>query len=70
MGFLGRCMMRIYGFQWMTIKGQRASRDEAPINVVAPHSSFMDAISVFWSGVPGLVSRFENLQIPLFGSKF
>ncbi|KAL7644804.1 UNVERIFIED_CONTAM: hypothetical protein RMT77_004617 [Armadillidium vulgare] len=67
LGFLGRMMMRCYAFHWVKIKGRLASRSEAPIIVVGPHSSFMDAITIFWSNVPGLVNRIEDLQLPFFG---
>lgn len=67
MGLTGRLMMFGYAFQWVTIKGRKASREEAPILVVGPHSSFFDCIAVFWSEVPCLVNRIENLQIPFFG---
>ncbi|MCL4127585.1 UNVERIFIED_CONTAM: hypothetical protein GTU68_036460 [Idotea baltica] len=67
MGLVGRTMMRCYGFHWVGIKGRLASRAEAPILVVGPHSSFLDCVAVFWSKVPGLVNRIENLQLPFFG---
>ncbi|XP_064101471.1 lysophosphatidylcholine acyltransferase 2-like isoform X2 [Macrobrachium nipponense] len=67
MGLCGRMMMRCFAFQWVGIKGRRATRAEAPIIIVGPHSSFLDAIAVFWSNVPCLVNRIENLQLPLFG---
>ena len=70
MGFSGRCMTRFYGFHILKIKGQLASHAEAPVLVVAPHSSFFDGVAVYWSKVPGLVSRRENLDIPMFGSMF
>ncbi|CAL4203919.1 unnamed protein product, partial [Meganyctiphanes norvegica] len=69
MGLCGRWMMFCYAFQWMKIKGRRASRDEAPILVAGPHSTFFDCNAVFWSGVPCLVNRIENLQLPFFGRK-
>lgn len=69
MGLMGRMMMRCYGCQWIKIKGRMATRAEAPILIVAPHSSFFDAIAVYWSNVPCLVNRIENLQLPLFGSR-
>ncbi|XP_071542034.1 lysophosphatidylcholine acyltransferase 2 isoform X3 [Panulirus ornatus] len=60
-------MMRCYGYQWIKIKGRMATKAEAPILIVGPHSSFFDAIAVYWSNVPCLVNRIENLQLPLFG---
>lgn len=67
MGVMGRMMMRCYGFHWIKIKGRRATKAEAPILIVGPHSSFFDATAVFWSNVPCLVNRIENLQLPFFG---
>ncbi|XP_069992250.1 lysophosphatidylcholine acyltransferase 2 isoform X2 [Penaeus vannamei] len=67
MGCVGRMMMRCFGCQWMKIKGRIATKKEAPILIVGPHSSFFDCIAVFWSNVPCLVNRIENLQLPLFG---
>ncbi|XP_071542032.1 lysophosphatidylcholine acyltransferase 2 isoform X2 [Panulirus ornatus] len=67
LGLIGRMMMRCYGYQWIKIKGRMATKAEAPILIVGPHSSFFDAIAVYWSNVPCLVNRIENLQLPLFG---
>ncbi|XP_068116933.1 lysophosphatidylcholine acyltransferase 2 isoform X3 [Hyperolius riggenbachi] len=50
------------------IIGKPASFNEAPIFVVAPHSSFFDAIAVITSGMPSILSRIENLSVPIFGS--
>ena len=65
--FLGRLSFRILGFYNVEIKGQLASKDEAPILVVAPHSTFLDGFVLFWCGMPYIVSREENRQIPLIG---
>ncbi|KAA0202549.1 hypothetical protein HAZT_HAZT008821 [Hyalella azteca] len=67
MGFCGRFMTRSYGFHVMSVKGTQAPASEAPIIVVAPHSSFFDGLAGYWSKVPGLVSRIENSYIPCFG---
>ena len=65
--FLGRLCFRILGFYNVDIKGQLASKEEAPILVVAPHSTFLDGFVVFWCNFPYIVSRDENLKIPLIG---
>lgn len=70
LGFLGRVMMRCYAFHFVKTKGQLATREQAAILVVAPHSSFLDCTVVFWSQVPSLVSLIENIQVPFFGSMF
>ena len=49
------------------IKGRMAAPEEAPVMVMAPHSTFFDSFAVFWCGVPYLVSRAENRKIPFLG---
>ena len=46
-GKLGRASMFFCGFINVTYHGEMCSNEEAPILVVAPHSSFFDAIAVF-----------------------
>ncbi|XP_034378550.1 lysophosphatidylcholine acyltransferase 2 [Arvicanthis niloticus] len=64
--FLGRAMFFSMGFT-VTVKGKVASPLEAPIFVVAPHSTFFDGIACVVAGLPSLVSRNENAQTPLAG---
>ncbi|CAO2610576.1 Lysophosphatidylcholine acyltransferase 2 [Lemmus lemmus] len=64
--FLGRALFFSMGFM-VTVKGKIASPPEAPIFVVAPHSTFFDGIACVVAGLPSLVSRNENAQIPLVG---
>ena len=64
--FLGRTSIRFCGFS-VTVIGEMASAEEAPILVAAPHSGFFDAIVLFWAKTPYLVSRQENRKIPLIG---
>ena len=45
----------------------QADASEAPILVVAPHSTFLDGFVVFWSGLPYIVNRVENKKIPFLG---
>ena len=35
--------------------------------IVAPHSTFFDAMAVFWTGLPFIVNREENRRIPFIG---
>ncbi|KAF5897084.1 lysophosphatidylcholine acyltransferase 2 [Clarias magur] len=63
---LGRLCFFAMGFH-VTVKGKRATSREAPILVVAPHSSFFDSITCIVSGMPSVVSRAENLLVPMFG---
>jgi len=65
--FLGRMCCRCVGFHHVRISGVQASKDVAPVIVVAPHSTFFDALAIFWSGLPFIVSREENKNLPLIG---
>uniref|UniRef100_A0A8B9QFR5 Lysophosphatidylcholine acyltransferase 2 n=1 Tax=Apteryx owenii TaxID=8824 RepID=A0A8B9QFR5_APTOW len=64
---LTRTMFFVMGFR-VKVKGKIASALEAPIFVAAPHSSFFDAIVSALTGMPSMVSRAENLSVPLFGT--
>uniref|UniRef100_A0A674I2H7 Lysophosphatidylcholine acyltransferase 2 n=1 Tax=Terrapene triunguis TaxID=2587831 RepID=A0A674I2H7_9SAUR len=64
---LGRVMFFLMGFQ-VEVKGKVAGPLEAPILVVAPHSSFFDGIVCIIAGLPSIVSRLENLSAPVFGT--
>ncbi|XP_054566000.1 lysophosphatidylcholine acyltransferase 2 isoform X1 [Eptesicus fuscus] len=64
--FLGRAMFFSMGFS-VTVRGKIASPVEAPIFVVAPHSTFFDGIACVAAGLPSMVSRNENVQVPLIG---
>ncbi|XP_076849412.1 lysophosphatidylcholine acyltransferase 2 [Brachyhypopomus gauderio] len=66
MVFLGRVYFLGMGFR-VVVKGKQATGSEAPILVVAPHSSFFDAIACIVAGLPSIVSRSESLAAPLFG---
>jgi len=68
MTFLGQMYFFGMGFR-VVVKGKKASSAEAPILVVAPHSSFFDAIACIEAGLPSSVSRSESLEAPIFGSK-
>ncbi|XP_006121172.2 lysophosphatidylcholine acyltransferase 2 [Pelodiscus sinensis] len=57
----------LMGFQ-VKVKGKVAGPLEAPIFVVAPHSSFFDGIVCVIAGLPSMVSRLENLSAPVFGT--
>lgn len=67
--FLGHAMFISMGFV-VSVKGKMASAVEAPIFVVAPHSTFFDGIACVVAGLPSIVSRNENMQVPLIGSKY
>ncbi|TMW48356.1 hypothetical protein DOY81_006582 [Sarcophaga bullata] len=66
------CMRMLYAagsFHYITYKGERASAKEAPILVVAPHSSYVDSIIVAAvpSNPPAIVAKKETSEIPLLG---
>ena len=65
--FLGRRCTNAAGFAWVKVRGRRASPEEAPVLVAAPHSTFFDGFVAFWCGSPYLVSRKENRAIPFLG---
>ncbi|XP_072823488.1 lysophosphatidylcholine acyltransferase 2 isoform X2 [Vicugna pacos] len=64
--FLGRALFFSMGFR-VTVKGKIASPEEAPVFVVAPHSTFFDGIACVVAGLPSMVSRQENMEVPLIG---
>jgi len=64
--FLGRICCRCCGFS-VTITGTRVDTSVAPVLVVAPHSSFFDALAIFWTGLPFIVNREENRDLLLIG---
>lgn len=64
--FLFQVVFFLAGFL-VKVKGRRATRDEAPIFVTAPHSTFFDAIACVVAGLPSVVSASQNIRIPLAG---
>ncbi|XP_032892205.1 lysophosphatidylcholine acyltransferase 2 [Amblyraja radiata] len=65
---VGRAFYFCVGFIQIKVKGKRAEATEAPILVVAPHSTFFDAIVNIVADIPSIVSRAENADVPLIGS--
>ncbi|CAH8578742.1 unnamed protein product [Schistosoma turkestanicum] len=57
-----RFVFFIGGFHWIKFQGVRASRKEAPILVIAPHSSFLDALVVVVLGLPSIVGKTESAE--------
>lgn len=55
---------------WVKIIGKQASAKEAPIIVVAPHSSFYDSLVACISGPPSVVAKAETAGLPFFGSEY
>ncbi|XP_042330571.1 lysophospholipid acyltransferase LPCAT4 [Sceloporus undulatus] len=65
---LSRLMFFLLGFMRIRVRGQMASRLEAPILVAAPHSTFFDPIILLPCDLPKVVSRTENLHVPVIGA--
>ena len=51
------------------MSGAPAPSTEAPIFVVAPHTSMLDVFVLMIFGVPTFVARGESQHVPFFGSK-
>ncbi|XP_065351917.1 lysophosphatidylcholine acyltransferase isoform X2 [Cloeon dipterum] len=66
LSWLGRSTYEVGGMHLKVI-GQQASREEAPILVIAPHSTFMDAVIVYVTGFPSIISRRESGLSPFIG---
>jgi len=63
-----RVMFFICGFHRIKIVGKQATADQARILVVAPHSTFFDALAVCVMGAPSVVGKAEIIRIPFWGS--
>ena len=61
-----RFMFMCVGFV-VRVKGQQASSKDAPILVVAPHSTFFDALAVAVMWAPSVVAKAETSTIPFWG---
>ncbi|XP_054608638.1 lysophospholipid acyltransferase LPCAT4 isoform X2 [Dunckerocampus dactyliophorus] len=68
MWFLSRAVFFSLGFVWVKVKGRRADLKEAPVLVVAPHSSFLDMLVLCSTQLPTVVSRSENTSLPVIGA--
>ncbi|KAH8397821.1 hypothetical protein KR222_003345, partial [Zaprionus bogoriensis] len=65
-----RAMRMVYtsgSFHYISMKGTPATAKEAPILVVAPHSSYVDSILVVSGRPPSIVAKRETADIPLLG---
>ncbi|XP_045462343.1 lysophosphatidylcholine acyltransferase isoform X1 [Harmonia axyridis] len=48
------------GGLYLIVKGKRATRNEAPILVIAPHSTFLDAGIIYSIGSPSIIAKRDN----------
>lgn len=67
--FLDRVFLFAFGFNWIYYKGRPAKAKDAPIMIMAPHSSFLDVFVVSLYGAPTFVARDDMRNIRLFGCK-
>jgi len=66
-GYILRFMYFCCGFK-VTVIGKQANPEDAPILVVAPHSTFFDSLAVCVMGAPSVVAKAETSSIPFWGS--
>uniref|UniRef100_A0A8C3ACK2 Lysophosphatidylcholine acyltransferase 4 n=1 Tax=Cyclopterus lumpus TaxID=8103 RepID=A0A8C3ACK2_CYCLU len=66
--WLSRLAFFFLGFLWVEVKGRRADLKEAPVLVVAPHSSFLDMVALIPTQLATVVSRSENTGLPVVGA--
>ena len=68
---MGRLTYKCMGFHAIEYTGPRASAQEAPVLVAAPHSSFFDTI-VFFAGIdiPCPIARIEQRNVRVLGSTY
>jgi len=64
-----RLLFLFGGFNWVTVRGKQASAKDAPVLVVAPHSTYFDALPVVLMGGPSVVAKGETGHLPFFGSR-
>ncbi|KAG7295878.1 hypothetical protein JYU34_020962 [Plutella xylostella] len=65
-----RLVVLASGFHRVKIKGREnmvGSSREAPVLVIAPHSSFFDAVAIVCLGAPSVVARADTAKIPFIG---
>ncbi|CAK8680196.1 unnamed protein product [Clavelina lepadiformis] len=64
--YCGKLIIFLIGFSF-TVKGKRASVEEAPVLIATPHSSLWDILVLFaTSPFPSALSKYENFKIPIF----
>lgn len=56
------------GLHWLSVKGKRATSQEAPIVALSPHSSYFDSVVVTYLDLTSVVAKSESEYVPIFGS--
>ncbi|CAG4962997.1 unnamed protein product [Colias eurytheme] len=66
---LMRLVVVAAGFHRVKVMGQehKAKGREAPVIVIAPHSSFFDAIAIVCLGAPSVVAKADTARLPFIG---
>ncbi|XP_059058060.1 lysophosphatidylcholine acyltransferase isoform X2 [Achroia grisella] len=59
--FIGK-LSYLAGGMAITVRGRQASREEAPILVIAPHSSFLDSCIVYATKMSSVIVRKESMD--------
>ena len=68
---LARTWLFILGFYHIPFKGQMAKPEDAPVLVMAPHSSFFDGlIPLIFPRPFTAVTKLENRGVPLIGGEW
>ena len=63
-----RAILFAMGFHRMIVRGKQAPASEAPVVVIAPHSSFLDVLILcILRPCPSGISRSDNLSNPFIG---
>ena len=65
-----RALLFFLGFHWIRVKGKVAPPTEAPLLVLAPHSSWLDVLVMCMAGVPSGLSKMENMDAPIIGGVY
>lgn len=65
--FLNRVLIFGIGFHCIRRIGRPAPSSEAPIRVVAPHSSFFDLLLCCLDCVPTIVAKADARNVPILG---
>lgn len=55
---------------YVRVEGVQVSSAEAPILVIAPHSTFLDGVLIFMLNYcPAVIAKYETYNTPFMGSK-
>ena len=67
---LGRGLWFAGSFLYISVKGNPTSQFEAPIWVIAPHTSFIDVVLLPLYSFPSIIGKETLGDLPFFGSMF